>query len=67
MESKFQQDPAELKLKARIDELFKIRRQYLKVDADRTAVVKAGKRCFETFKREFRSSLKPKRGKAAGN
>jgi hypothetical protein len=67
MDTKFEQDAAELKLKTRIDELFKIRRQYLKVDADRTAIVKAGKRCFETFKREFRSSLKPKRSKAESN
>ncbi len=57
-------DEAELKLKARMDELFRIRRQYLKVDADRNAVVKAGSKCFETFKREFRASLKPKRGQA---
>jgi hypothetical protein len=57
-------DEAELKLKARMDELFRIRRQYLKADTDRKAVVKAGSKCFETFKREFRASLKPKRGRA---
>jgi hypothetical protein len=30
MVANFEQDPAEQKLKSRIDELFKIRRQYLK-------------------------------------
>lgn len=57
-------DTAELKLKRRIDELLVIRRQYLKADAGREAVIKAGRKCFETFKREFRASLKQKRGKA---
>jgi hypothetical protein len=57
-------DLIEVELKTYIDELFRIRRQYLKVDADREAAVNAGRKCFEAFKRRFRASLKPKRAKA---
>jgi hypothetical protein len=54
----------ESKLRQRVEQLFTIRREFLKVDADRTALKKAGSKCYKAFEREFRYSLKPARAKA---
>src|ERR1700730_6705022 len=48
-------DLIEVELKTYIDELFRIRRQYLKVDADREAAVKACRKCFETLESQITS------------
>jgi hypothetical protein len=57
-------DPAEEKLRQRIEELFAIRRQFLEVDPAHKAIKKAGTKCWKTFEKEFRASLRPKPAKA---
>jgi hypothetical protein len=50
-------DPAEDKLRRRIEELFAIRRQFLEVDPAHKAIKNAGTKCWNTFEKEFRASL----------
>jgi hypothetical protein len=57
-------DPAEDKLRQRIEELFAIRRRFLEIDPAHKAIRKAGTKCWKTFEREFRASLRPKPAKA---
>jgi hypothetical protein len=56
----------EQSLKAKLNELLRLRRQYLTIDADRAAIRADGNKVYRAFEKEFRASLKPGKSKADG-
>lgn len=55
---------AEKNLHEQLNGLFEIRRQFLKTSTDRQQVQTDGNKAYRKFVRDFRASLKVKRGKA---
>jgi plasmid maintenance system killer protein len=59
METKFQQDPAEQKIKGRLERLLQIRRRYLNAASKTQDLKAAGNQAFEALETEIRASLQP--------